>query len=81
VSHDFGPTLQAEHLCGIPRSGPQAGPTLMTSLLAKGRWEVKKRGQRHRKARPRRAAFCGKIQLEHMEELDLLSLPWVSAFR
>ena len=64
VFHDFGPTLLAEHLSRDPEIGPLMGPTLRTWLIAEGRWEVKKRGQRHRKARPRKAALGEMIQLD-----------------
>jgi hypothetical protein len=64
VFHDFGPTLLAEHLSRDPAIGPLKGPTLRTWLIAEGRWKVKKRGRRHRKARPRRAALGEMIQLD-----------------
>lgn len=62
--HDFRPTLLAEHLSRDPEIGPLKGPTLRTWLIAEGRWEVKKRGQRHRKARPRKMALGEMIQLD-----------------
>ena len=64
VFHDFGPTLLAEHLSRDPELGPLKGPTLRTWLIAEGRWKVRKRGKRHRKARPRRAALGEMIQLD-----------------
>lgn len=64
VFHDFGPTLLAEHLSRDPEIGPLKGPTLRTWLIAEGRWKVKKRGKRHRKARPRRVALGEMIQLD-----------------
>jgi transposase len=64
VFHDFGPTLLAEHLSRDPDIGPLKGPTLRTWLIEEGRWKVKKRGKRHRKARPRRAALGELIQLD-----------------
>ena len=64
VFHDFGPTLLAEHLSRDPEIGPLRGPTLRTWLIAEGRWKVKKRGPRHRKARPRKAALGEMIQLD-----------------
>lgn len=64
VFHDFRPTLLAEHLSRDPEIGPLKGPTLRTWLIAEGRWKVKKRGKRHRKARPRRAALGELIQLD-----------------
>lgn len=62
--HDFRPTLLAEHLSRDPAIGPLKGPTLRTWLIAEGCWKVKKRGERHRKARPRRAALGELIQLD-----------------
>ncbi len=62
--HDFRPTLLAEHLSRDPEIGPLKGPTLRTWLIAEGRWEVKKRGQRHRMARPRKASLGEMIQLD-----------------
>ena len=64
VFHDFGPTLLAEHLSQDPEIGPLKGSTLRTWLIAEGRWKVKKRGKRHRKARPRKAALGEMIQLD-----------------
>ena len=64
VFHDFRPTLLAEHLSRDPEIGPLKGPTLRTWLIAEGRWKVKKRGKRHRKARPRKAALGEMIQLD-----------------
>lgn len=64
VFYDFGPTLLAEHLSRDPKIGALKGPTLRTWLIAEGRWEVKKRGRRHRKARPRKAALGEMIQLD-----------------
>ena len=64
VFHDFGPTLLAEHLSRDPKIGPLKGPTLRTWLIAEGRWTVKKRGKRHREARPRKAALGEMIQLD-----------------
>jgi hypothetical protein len=59
---DFGPTLLAEHLCRDPEIGPLRADTLRRWLIAAGRWEVRRRGRRHRKARPRREAFGELIQ-------------------
>jgi hypothetical protein len=64
VFHDFRPTLLAEHLSRDPEIGPLKGPTLRMWLIAEGRWKVKKRGKRHRKARPRKAALGEMIQLD-----------------
>ncbi|MCK5652992.1 MAG: hypothetical protein KAJ42_16500, partial [Gemmatimonadetes bacterium] len=38
--------------------------TLRSWLIAEGRWKVRKRGRRHRKARPRKAALGEMIQLD-----------------
>jgi hypothetical protein len=62
VFSDFGPTLLAEHLSQDPEIGPLNRFTLRSWLIAEGRWEVRRRGRRHRKARPRRAAFGELIQ-------------------
>ena len=62
--HDFGPTLLAEHLSRDPEIGSLKAPTLRCWLIAEGRWKVRKRGQRHRKARPRKAALGEMIQLD-----------------
>jgi len=59
---DFGPTLLAEHLSRDPEIGPLRADTLRRWLIAAGRWEVRRRGRRHRKARPRREAFGELIQ-------------------
>jgi len=59
---DFGPTLLAEHLSRDPEIGPLRADTLRRWLIAAGRWEVRGRGRRHRKARPRREAFGELIQ-------------------
>jgi hypothetical protein len=62
--HDFRPTLLAEHLSGDPDIGALNAHTLRRWLIAEGRWKVRKRGKRHRKARPRRAALGELIQLD-----------------
>lgn len=62
--HDFRPTLLAEHLSRDPEIGALNAHTLRRWLIAEGRWKVKKRGKRHRKARPRRAALGEMIQLD-----------------
>ena len=59
---DFGPTLLAEHLSRDATIGPLRADTLRKWLIAAGRWKVRRRGQRHRKARPRREAFGELIQ-------------------
>lgn len=62
VFADFGPTLLAEHLSRDPAIGPLRADTLRTWLIEAGRWKVRRRGRRHRKARPRREAFGELIQ-------------------
>lgn len=62
--HDFGPTLLAEHLSRDPDIGLLNRHTLRRWLIAEGRWKVRKRGPRHRKARPRKAALGEMIQLD-----------------
>lgn len=60
--HDFGPTLRAEHLSRDPEIGPVDPYTLRRWMVAEGLWVVKKRGARHRKSRPRRAAVGELVQ-------------------
>ena len=62
--HDFRPTLLAEHLSRDPDIGLLNSYTLRSWLIAEGHWKVRKRGQRHRKARPRKAALGEMIQLD-----------------
>lgn len=62
VFADFGPTLLAEHLSRDAAIGPLRADTLRKWLIEVGRWKVRRRGQRHRKARPRREAFGELIQ-------------------
>ena len=62
--YDFGPTLLAEHLSRDSDIGLLNPYTLRSWLIAEGRWKPKKRGQRHRKARPRKAAVGEMIQLD-----------------
>lgn len=64
VFHDFGPTLLAEHLSRDPEIGPLNPHTLRHWLIEAGHWKIHSRGARHRKARPRRAAFGELIQLD-----------------
>jgi hypothetical protein len=61
---DFGPTLLAEHLARDPEIGPLNAHTLRRWLIEAGRWKTRSRGARHRKARPRRAAFGELVQLD-----------------
>lgn len=60
--HDFRPTLLAEHLSRDPEIGRVDPYTLRRWLIEEGRWTVKRRGARHRKARPRRAAVGELVQ-------------------
>ncbi|HUE76482.1 MAG TPA: ISNCY family transposase [Longimicrobiales bacterium] len=65
--HDFRPTLLAEHLSRDPRIGEVNPHTLRYWLIEEGRWKVKRRGARHRKARPRRAALGELVQWDSSE--------------
>lgn len=60
--HDFRPTLRAEHLSRDPEIGPVDPYTLRRWMIEEGMWKVKRRGARHRKARPRRAAVGELVQ-------------------
>jgi hypothetical protein len=62
VFHDFAPTLLAEHLSRDPAIGRVNPYTLRRWLIEEGRWTVKARGARHRKARPRKAAVGELVQ-------------------
>lgn len=62
--HDFGPTLLAEHLSRDDEIGPLNSHTLRRWLIEAGLWKVHRRNERHRKARPRRAALGELIQLD-----------------
>lgn len=62
VFGDFGPTLLAEHLSRDPKIGPLNAHTLRRWMIEEGRWKPSRRGARHRRARPRRAAFGELIQ-------------------
>jgi hypothetical protein len=68
VFRDFGPTLLAEHL-GRDREAPGAvqASTLRLWMIEAGLWKPRRRGARHRKARPRRAAFGELIQWDSSE--------------
>jgi hypothetical protein len=55
--HDFGPTLLAEHLERDHGLGPLHPSTLRLWLIDEGKWQPTRRGQRHRKRRPRRTAY------------------------
>ena len=64
---DFGPTLLAEHLSRGRDGQAVKAPTLRLWMIDEGLWEAKRRKARHRKARPRRAAFGELIQWDSSE--------------
>jgi hypothetical protein len=61
---DFGPTLLAEHLSA---TAEVKASTLRRWMIQEGMWSPKSRKARHRKARPRRAAFGELIQWDSSE--------------
>jgi hypothetical protein len=65
--HDFKPTLLAEHLSRDPALGPVDPYTLRRWMIEEGLWTVKRRGTRHRKARPRRASVGELVQWDSSE--------------
>ena len=67
VFRDFGPTLLAEHLTRDPEIGELNGHTLRGWMIEEGHWKPRRRGARHRKARPRRAALGELIQWDSSE--------------
>jgi hypothetical protein len=67
VFRDFGPTLLAEHLSRDLEIGELSAPTLRGWMIETGLWKPKRRGARHRKARPRRAAVGELIQWDSSE--------------
>lgn len=67
VFRDFGPTLLAEHLSTDPEIGELRAATLRGWMIEMGLWKPKRRGARHRKARPRRAAVGELIQWDSSE--------------
>ncbi len=68
VYRDFGPTLLAEHLGRDPEApGAVQASTLRLWMIEAGVWKPRRRGARHRKARPRRAAFGELIQWDSSE--------------
>ncbi len=67
VFRDFGPTLLAEHLSTDPEIGELRAATLRGWMIEMGLWKAKRRGARHRKARPRRAAVGELIQWDSSE--------------
>ena len=64
---DFGPTLLAEHLSSDPEIGELGSHTLRRWMIEAGLWKARRRGARHRKARPRRAAVGELIQWDSSE--------------
>lgn len=60
VFRDFGPTLLSEHLSRDPEIGTLNACTLRLWMIEAGLWKPRRRGARHRNARPRRAA-CGEL--------------------
>ena len=60
VFRDFGPTLLAEHLSRDPEIGALNAHTLRGWMIEEEHWKPRRRGARHRKARPRRRA-CGEL--------------------
>ncbi|MFG0252605.1 MAG: ISNCY family transposase [Phycisphaerales bacterium JB038] len=60
VFRDFGPTLLAEHLSRDPEIGELNAHTLRRWMIEGEYWKPRRRGARHRKARPRRRA-CGEL--------------------
>jgi hypothetical protein len=67
VFRDFGPTLLAEHLSRDPEIGALSAYTLRLWMIEVGLWKPRRRGTRHRNARPRRAAFGELIQWDTSE--------------
>lgn len=67
VFRDFGPTLLAEHLSRDAELGAQNPHTLRRWMIEEGCWKPRRRGARHRKARPRRAALGELIQWDSSE--------------
>ena len=63
----FGPTLLAEHLSRDPEIGPLSPFTLRCWMLQEGLWKPRRHRPRHRKSRPRRAAFGELIQWDSSE--------------
>jgi len=68
VYFDFAPTLLAEHLSARPEITQELNAsTLRLWMIEAGLWKPKQRRARHRKARPRRAAFGELIQWDSSE--------------
>lgn len=73
VFRDFGPTLLAEHLSQDPEIGPLHADTLRLWMIEAGLWRPRRRRLRHRRRRPRRAAF-GELVL-----MDTSVHPWLES--
>lgn len=67
VFEGFGPTLLAEHLSRDPEIGLVNPHTLRAWMIAAGLWKTRTYRPRHRKARPRRAAYGELIQWDSSE--------------
>lgn len=67
VFKGFGPTILHEHLARDPELGGIDSVHITTFrlwMIEEGLWKVRRRGQRHRKARPRRDAVGELIQMD-----------------
>lgn len=67
IFEGFGPTLLREHLIREPALAALDTVHVTTFrlwMIQDGRWKARRRGQRHRKARPRRAAVGELIQMD-----------------
>lgn len=64
VFHDFGPTLLAEHLSLDPEIGLLSAHTLRRWLVEAGLWTRRRKRIRHRRWRPRRAAWGELVQMD-----------------
>jgi hypothetical protein len=64
VYRGFGPTLLAEHLSRDPEIGPLSPATLRQWMITARLWEVHARKLRHRRRRPRRAAYGELVQMD-----------------
>lgn len=67
VFEGFGPTLLAEHLSRDREIGSVNPHTLRAWMIAAGLWKTRRYRPRHRKARPRRAAYGELIQWDSSE--------------
>ena len=67
VFEGFGPTLLAEHLSRDTKIGEVKASTLRLWMIEEGLWKPKRKKARHRRARPRRAAFGELTQWDSSE--------------